>query len=275
MAGSTLERMSDFSGGVQPARLAPGPPAPASDADPGLPDPDRDHTPDPAAGPEAATPLESLESRICAGAARIAATTSQWLRLVVEFDRREGWRASGCRSTAQWLSWRCGMSLATAYEHLRVGRVLERLPRIAEEFAAGRLSYSKVRALTRIAAAGEKAGQADPGSTDIRLVPSAPESESVPAGSGEAPAADPAPTATPVPPAIRRRPLRVLPRVRTLPVPTTTGRKKSCSSSPGVRPPPSWTGSRTDAERPAPSRPPRVERCGASCGGGTPRMVRS
>lgn len=41
--------------------------------------------------------------------------------------------------------------LGAAREQVRVGRRLEDLPQIAEAFAAGRLSYSKVRAITRIA----------------------------------------------------------------------------------------------------------------------------
>jgi hypothetical protein len=43
------------------------------------------------------------------------------------------------------------MSLRTATEHLRVAHALQQLPLITEAFAAGRLSYSKVRAVTRIA----------------------------------------------------------------------------------------------------------------------------
>jgi hypothetical protein len=43
------------------------------------------------------------------------------------------------------------MSLRTGVERLRVARALRNLPRITEAFAAGRLSYSKVRAITRIA----------------------------------------------------------------------------------------------------------------------------
>ena len=95
--------------------------------------------------------LDSLETEICDLAARIAVATCTWLKLLADFDKREGWRRSGCRSAAQWLSWRCGSSLAAAYEHIRVGRALVGLPRIEAEFGAGRLSYSKVRALTRIA----------------------------------------------------------------------------------------------------------------------------
>ncbi|MET9022369.1 DUF222 domain-containing protein [Actinopolymorpha sp. NPDC004070] len=102
-----------------------------------------------------------MEAEICDLASRIAIATHEWLRLIVAFDRREGWRTCGCRSTAQWLSWRCGMSLSAAYEHLRVGRALENLPKVAAEFAAGRLSYSKVRALTRIADADQRSSQAD------------------------------------------------------------------------------------------------------------------
>ncbi|SFG47452.1 HNH endonuclease [Actinopolymorpha cephalotaxi] len=109
--------------------------------------------------------LEGLEAEICDLASRIAIATHEWLRLIVAFDRREGWRTSGCRSTAQWLSWRCGTSLSAAYEHLRVGRALENLPKVAAEFAAGRLSYSKVRALTRIADADQRSSPPDRGST--------------------------------------------------------------------------------------------------------------
>jgi hypothetical protein len=55
-------------------------------------------------------------------------------------------------SCAHWLAWQCGMSPVTAREHVRVARALRGLPRIAGAFDAGRLSYAKVRALTRIAA---------------------------------------------------------------------------------------------------------------------------
>ena len=54
-------------------------------------------------------------------------------------------------SCAHWLSWQCGLSPGAAREHVRVARALESLPLIEAAFAEGRLSYSKVRALTRIA----------------------------------------------------------------------------------------------------------------------------
>jgi hypothetical protein len=55
-------------------------------------------------------------------------------------------------SCAQWLSWKCQLSPGTAREHVRVARALRGLPVLRAEFGAGRMSYAKIRALTRIAA---------------------------------------------------------------------------------------------------------------------------
>src|SRR5215210_4936852 len=97
-------------------------------------------------------PLAELATAITAGAVRLAAATAAWLRLVAEFDARGGWHGVGIHSCAHWLAWQCGMGPGAAREHVRVARALRGLPRIEAAFAAGRLSYSKVRALTRIAA---------------------------------------------------------------------------------------------------------------------------
>jgi hypothetical protein len=64
-------------------------------------------------------------------------------------------------SCAAWLSWKCQLSCGTAREHVRVARALTGLPVIRGEFAAGRLSYAKVRALTRIATPVTEAGLAE------------------------------------------------------------------------------------------------------------------
>ena len=98
------------------------------------------------------TPLDELAAAITTGAVRLAAATAAWLRLVAEFDRRGGWHGVGIRSCAHWLAWQCGLGSVAAREHVRVARALPGLPRIQAAFSAGRLSYSKVRALTRIAA---------------------------------------------------------------------------------------------------------------------------
>src|SRR3954467_2857234 len=96
-------------------------------------------------------PLDELEAEIRELAGHIAAATCRWLLLVAEFDRRSGWAVDGVVSMAHWLSWRCGVALHTAREQVRVGRALETLPLVRDAFLTGRLSYSKVRAVTRIA----------------------------------------------------------------------------------------------------------------------------
>src|SRR4051795_4759832 len=99
-----------------------------------------------------ASPLPELARAITSGAVRLAAATAEWLRLVGEFDERGGWHGVGINSCGHWLAWQCGMSPVTGREHVRVARALRGLPKIAAAFSAGRLSYAKVRALTRIAA---------------------------------------------------------------------------------------------------------------------------
>lgn len=98
------------------------------------------------------SPLPDLARAITSGAVRLAAATAEWLRLVAEFDERGGWHGVGITSCGHWLAWQCGMSPVTGREHVRVARALRDLPKIAAAFSAGRLSYAKVRALTRIAA---------------------------------------------------------------------------------------------------------------------------
>ena len=111
-------------------------------------------TPGPAApvgGDLHALATERLEAEITTLAGHIAAATCRWLLLVGEFDRRQAWAGWGCRSCAHWLSWQCAMGLRAAREHVRVAAALNDLPAIREAFAEGRLSYSQVRALTRVA----------------------------------------------------------------------------------------------------------------------------
>jgi Domain of unknown function (DUF222)/HNH endonuclease len=92
-----------------------------------------------------------LEDEVTALAARIAAATARFLRALGEFDARKGWAVEGIRSCAHWLSWRCGMALGTAREHVRVARSLRSLPQTSAALAAGDISFSKARAITRIA----------------------------------------------------------------------------------------------------------------------------
>jgi len=98
-------------------------------------------------------PLERLELEISELAAHIHAATCRWLGLVAEFDRREGWAEWGCKSCAEWVSWRCSMAPSAAREHVRVARRLAELPLTRAAFGRGELSYSQVRALSRVATA--------------------------------------------------------------------------------------------------------------------------
>src|ERR1700758_1008372 len=98
-----------------------------------------------------AMPVEHLEARICGLAGHLEAGMCQFLLLVANFDERGGWARCEQPSCAAWLAWKCQLAPGTAREQVRVSRALKQLPVICGEFAAGRLSYAKVRALTRIA----------------------------------------------------------------------------------------------------------------------------
>jgi len=96
-------------------------------------------------------PTERLEADICQLAGHLAAATCQFIDLIGEYDRREAWASWDMRSCAQWLSWKCQLAPGTGREHVRVARALRDLPVLHGEFAAGRMGYSKIRELTRIA----------------------------------------------------------------------------------------------------------------------------
>ena len=96
---------------------------------------------------------DQLADRLTTWAGRIAAGEARILLYLGEFDERNGWSGVGMLSCAQWLSWKLGMGLKAAGERVRIAKALRTLPRIRAAFTAGRLSYSQVRALTRISTA--------------------------------------------------------------------------------------------------------------------------
>ncbi|MEX2471579.1 MAG: DUF222 domain-containing protein [Gemmatimonadota bacterium] len=83
--------------------------------------------------------------------AGITAATRVFLSALAECDRLGDWSEEGFTSCAEWLSWRLGITRNTANEKVRVAHALERLPEIARSMERGELSFSKVRALTRVA----------------------------------------------------------------------------------------------------------------------------
>lgn len=96
-------------------------------------------------------PSEHLEAELVGHAEWEAAGTARMLAVLAEFDRREVWASWQCRSAQQWLSWKCGLGYTAASERLRVARALPSLPALGAALAGGRLSWSKVRAITRVA----------------------------------------------------------------------------------------------------------------------------
>jgi Domain of unknown function (DUF222) len=95
--------------------------------------------------------LRELAAQITELAGHLNAANYRWLSLIAEFDRRHGWSDGSTPSCAHWLNWQCGIDIGAAREKVRVAHALEKLPRIAAAMSRGELSYSKARALTRVA----------------------------------------------------------------------------------------------------------------------------
>ncbi len=92
--------------------------------------------------------VDRLEAELVALSARMNAAEYVMLERIRELEdviSIQDW------TFPQWLSWRLNMATATAYERVRVARALKGLPSISGAFAEGRLTYSKVRILTRMA----------------------------------------------------------------------------------------------------------------------------
>ena len=105
---------------------------------------------DKAAGLRRQAETALLGDAIAELAARIQAATYELLVMIHQFDERGGW-GQGFTSCAHWLNWRTGLAMGAAREKVRVARALAELPRLSAEMRRGALSYSKVRALTRVA----------------------------------------------------------------------------------------------------------------------------
>ena len=98
------------------------------------------------------TPINELESEIVSLHARLCADEYQFLVRLREFDLRQGWEAYHFNHCAEWLNMKCDISLSTGREKLRVAKALFFLPHISGAYQNGELSYSKLRAMTRLAA---------------------------------------------------------------------------------------------------------------------------
>ena len=94
-----------------------------------------------------------LAEEIAVLSAQLQSADYRLLVLLREFDEKGGWAQQGCKTCAHWLSWRIGLNAGAAREKIRVARALANLPLvvISESMSKGEISYSKVRAVTRVA----------------------------------------------------------------------------------------------------------------------------
>lgn len=95
--------------------------------------------------------IDELDRNIVSLCRKINQANYALLVLIREFDERCGWLQWGNTNCAEWLHWRCDLSIGAARERVRMAHALKSLPAIADAFESGALSYSKVRALTRVA----------------------------------------------------------------------------------------------------------------------------
>ena len=101
--------------------------------------------------------VQALGEHIAEQAVHLDAAMHRLLADLRMFDAAGGWYRQGFGTCAHWLSWRVGWDLGTAREHLRVARALHTLPLVSEALSAGQISYSKTRAITRVATAATEA----------------------------------------------------------------------------------------------------------------------
>ena len=101
--------------------------------------------------------IDELADQIARTAATIDAVTHRLLTDLRCFDNEEGWARQGALSCAHWLNWRCGIALGAAREKVRVAQALAKLPLVDDALRQGLLSFSKVRAMTRVATSENEA----------------------------------------------------------------------------------------------------------------------
>jgi hypothetical protein len=101
--------------------------------------------------------LEDLADEIATLSAHIHAATHRLLVLIADFDRLRGWEPAGYSNCALWLAARTGVDVGAAREKVRAARALMHLPLTSEAMSRGELSFSQVRALSRVAKAENEA----------------------------------------------------------------------------------------------------------------------
>lgn len=81
--------------------------------------------------------IDELDHAIVNLSARINSETYELLVLVREFDERAGWLKWGFTDCANWLHWRCDLSIGAAREKVRVAHALKSLRAVSDAFQSG------------------------------------------------------------------------------------------------------------------------------------------
>jgi len=92
--------------------------------------------------------LQALELELAEQQAHMNAAMARWLGLLADYDHGAD---HGGETFEEWVAWRFGVCYWEAAELVRVARALRKLPAIRAAFERGQLTYTKVRALTRVA----------------------------------------------------------------------------------------------------------------------------
>jgi hypothetical protein len=73
---------------------------------------------------------------------------ARWLHGLARFDAGRGYEDEGAASAAAWLVNRCHMAPGAAKQRVELAHRLEKMPKVAEAFAAGSLNYGQVRVIS-------------------------------------------------------------------------------------------------------------------------------
>jgi hypothetical protein len=92
-----------------------------------------------------------LREQVLAAGRWAAAGQQRLVHVCAALDSSGEWAFDGAATCAHWIADALDVEVCTAREWLRIGRALDELPVVDDAFTNGRLSYSKVRALTRVA----------------------------------------------------------------------------------------------------------------------------
>ena len=103
------------------------------------------------AGPALPQDASAIRKRLHALSQSMTSSHADLLELLVRFDELEGWKCNGSKHCAAWMNSEIGISVQSGWEYLRVGRRLRTLTTLRALFRVGKVSWSKVRLISRVA----------------------------------------------------------------------------------------------------------------------------